>query len=63
MAAVDKKRISGSLRYVGDGDYILGVPARDLTKDEFEALSEAQKKQCKESGLYVMPGKKEAKDA
>ena len=52
------------IQFVGDGSrYITGIPARDLTKDEFAALSEAQKKQCIASGLYMKPGTKEADDA
>ena len=52
------------VKFTGDGSrFILGVPARDLTQDEFKAPSEAQQKQCIQSGLYVMPGKKEAQNA
>ena len=52
------------IQFVGDGSrYIMGIPARDLTKEEFAALSKALQKQCIQSGLYLMPDKKEAKDA
>ena len=33
--------------YQGDGTYVLGVPARDLTDDEWNALTDEQKKQAK----------------
>jgi hypothetical protein len=36
-----------------DGQNVSGVPARDLTEDEFEALSDEQKNACIDSGLYV----------
>lgn len=39
-------------KYVGDGTYLPGVPARDLSKDEFDALSDEQKETLKQSGLY-----------
>ncbi|CAK0775196.1 hypothetical protein CCP3SC1AL1_770018 [Gammaproteobacteria bacterium] len=37
------------LRYVGKGNWITGVPARDLTDEEVEAFGE---KWLVESGLY-----------
>lgn len=41
------------VRYTGKQHYyILGVPTRDLSLDEFEALSEDLRKRCIESGLY-----------
>jgi hypothetical protein len=36
-----------------DGQHVDGVPARDLTEQEFEALSDEQQKACIDSGLYV----------
>lgn len=33
--------VYGPLRYVGDGEYIPGVPARDLTAEEAERFSRA----------------------
>ena len=43
--------------YDGNGVYVLGVPARDLTDDEWAALTDEQKKQAK--ALY----RKETPDA
>ncbi len=40
------------IRYRGDGAFILGVPARDLTEDEFSALPDDVRKQVVNSGLY-----------
>lgn len=41
------------LRYAGKGDYLPGVPARDLSVQEFEALPETIQQQCLDLGLYV----------
>jgi len=38
----------------GNAYYITGVPARDLSLDELEALPEAIQKKCLETGLYVI---------
>lgn len=38
------------LRYVGDGAYLLGVPARDLSEEEALALD---RQTLTASGLYV----------
>ena len=46
------KKMKQIMRYTGDGDYILGVPARDLSVDEFEALPEGIREQCVDNGLY-----------
>ena len=40
-------------KYAGDGDHFIGVPARDLTKEDFEALSDEQKEAVKKSGTYT----------
>lgn len=37
------------LKYVGNGDWLLGVPARDLTEQEVEVLG---KTELVASGLY-----------
>lgn len=54
-------------RYNGSGNYISGIPARDLTDDEFNALPESQQKAVKKSGLYSTDNKvsqkAEVKDA
>lgn len=41
------------IRYIGDGAYFQGIPARDLSDDEFAALSEAQQQALLASGLYT----------
>ena len=47
-------------RYVDSGGgHFVGVPPRDLTKAEFDALSDADKENVTKSGLY----KKEAGNA
>lgn len=44
--------------YVGDGSYFHGVPARDLTKDDLDALpAEVTKKDLEASGLYEKKGR------
>ncbi len=41
-------------KYTGGGvQFIPGVPDRDLTDDEFSALTDGQKDDCLASGLYV----------
>lgn len=53
------------LKYVGDGAYILGVPARDLTDDEEKEHRALIREQQKASGLtlYEKPEEKPEKDA
>ena len=42
------------MKYMGQfGAYIHGIPARDLTPDEWNELTEAQRKHAIASGLYV----------
>lgn len=38
--------------YTGDGLYLPGVPARTLTKAEYEKLSERMRVSVDQSGLY-----------
>jgi len=46
-------------KYIGGGyQFISGVPTRDLTEEEYKALSEEQKTECLASGLYVPEKKK-----
>jgi hypothetical protein len=48
------------MRYVGNGEFISGVPARDLTAEEWEGLTEAQRQTALGCGLYeLLPGKKQ----
>jgi hypothetical protein len=49
-----------SLRYDGDGRFLVGIPADDLDDDALKALAEAQdttpaqlRKKLVESGLYT----------
>jgi len=44
-------------RYVGNGDHFAGIPMRDLSKEEFEALTDEQKADVTKSGLYKKGGK------
>lgn len=53
------------LRYVGRGEFIHGVPARDLTADDLAGLTLAQLNLALDSGLYKRveaagPGRPEA---
>ena len=42
------------MKYTGQfGSYIMGIPARDLTIDEWNELTDAQRKHAIDSGLYV----------
>lgn len=41
-------------KYIGDGEFLLGIPARDLRGDEFDNLTDAQQQRVMESGLYKM---------
>jgi len=53
------------LKYIGDGAYIHGVPARDLTDDEEKEHGKLIREQAKVSGavLYEKVDEKPAKDA
>jgi len=47
-----------SYKYVGDGGYLHGVPARDLTAEDLDALPDGvTKKDLEASGLYKKGGK------
>jgi hypothetical protein len=41
-----------AIKYVGDGEFLSGIPARDLTEAEWESLSKEQQKAALNSGLY-----------
>lgn len=41
-------------RYAGGGDFVLGVPARDLTVEEWAALGADQQALVVSLGLYVV---------
>lgn len=40
------------IKYIGDGAYLLGVPARDLTDKEWSQLMPEQRTAAEASGLY-----------
>lgn len=42
-----------SHKYRGDGRFLVGVPARDLTSDEVARLPERLRRRLVPSGLYV----------
>lgn len=43
------------VNFLGDGSqWINGIPARDLTEDEWAELSEAQQAHARASGLYAI---------
>lgn len=46
-------------KYVGDGGFLSGIPARDLEHGDWARLSDAQRSQVKDSPLYEIaePGK------
>jgi hypothetical protein len=47
--------------YVGTGvGYLNGIPARDLTEEEWAALTPEQQAEVKASGLYELEGEKVA---
>lgn len=48
-------------RYVGDGDYAPGVPARDMTVEEWEACPVELREWAADLGLYeVQDGREDA---
>jgi hypothetical protein len=49
------------VRYVGDGkQYFIGVPARDLTKEEYDRLDPASRRDVDASDLYEKAGAKKS---
>lgn len=55
---MDQTNSHDGLKYVGDGTAIVGVPARDLTAEEMQALDKHLLALALASGLYVLIGKK-----
>ena len=42
--------------YIGNGIYLIGVPARDMSREEWESLSEEMRDRLLRMGLmYVRP--------
>jgi hypothetical protein len=54
----ETKAAATVFKYVGDGTYLQGVPARDLSKDDVDQLSDDQKADVAKSGLYKKGGTK-----
>jgi hypothetical protein len=50
-------------RYVGQGERYRGVPSRDLTQDEFEALGPLEQRTVTTSGGFEPMTAKDAKAA
>lgn len=47
------------VRYVGNGkQFFIDVPARDMTKDEFDGLSAGQRRNVEASNIYEFVGTK-----
>lgn len=40
-------------KYTGDSAYLSGVPARDLTDEEFDTLPKMTQEACLATGLYI----------
>jgi hypothetical protein len=45
-----------SYQYVGSGEYLSGIPARDLTSADVDALSDEQRDALQNSALYKKGG-------
>lgn len=41
-------------RYIGDGSFLHGIPAKDLSEDEFNSLAQELKETIIASALYVL---------
>lgn len=50
MSATKK---SGGLKYVGRGEFLMGVPARDLSVEELVAMTEEERVRVDRCGLWV----------
>jgi hypothetical protein len=49
------------VRYVGDGkQYFIGVPARDLTKEEYDRLGPSERRDVDASSIYERAGAKKS---
>lgn len=50
-----------TIKYTGKhGEYLFGIPARNLTDEEWSDLTKEQRKAAIDSGLYLEPGDKTA---
>lgn len=50
-----------TIKYTGDGAYFVGIPARDLTDDEFSAMPEVTQRMLLDSGIYEQASAPRAK--
>lgn len=51
-----------TIKYTGKhGEYIAGIPARNLTDEDWSDLTKEQRKAAIDSGLYVKPEPEETK--
>jgi len=49
------------IKYIGKGNYYQGIPARDLTEDEWKAIPRRKRNRLLELGLYAKPVKRKVK--
>lgn len=49
------------IKYIGNGSYYQGVPARDLSEDEWSAIPRRKRKVLVELGLYREQAKRRVK--
>lgn len=52
-----------TIRYTGDGEFHSGIPARDLSRDEYDALDKEQRAVVRDSPLYDYAGYKDKAQA
>ena len=45
-------------KYIGGGDYIIGVPMRDIPQDEWDDLGSRKRALVEQSGLYRITRRK-----
>ena len=50
------------MKYIKKNEFIQGIPARDLTPDEWVALPKELQETALKSGVYEMPKKSVSKD-
>ena len=50
------------IKYIGNGSYYQGIPARDLSDDEWKAIGRHKRKRLVELGLYREKSKRRAKE-
>lgn len=43
------------IRYTGEGAFFIGIPAKDLTEDDFKALEPYQQTQVLAGTIYKIP--------